>query len=363
MQSSSIARLFGAFLAAGIGVAPAAAQEGAAPPAVAAPAVAAPAPALAPDAVALKAALQAAMAELPAYRRSAIDGFFAARGYAPFWTEPGSARPDELVAALEAADGQGLPRSRYEPDALALIFDTPGDEGAAAAREVAAMGAYLRLATDLSVGIVDPSGDQSGDQPRSDAAGVLGRCWPRSPMRRCRRRCRRSRRQAPTMPGSSPRRRGSRRCRRSEAWGPAVSDGPTLHPGDSSPRVAELRARLARLGYVVPDGGDRGRRASTTGWRSRCRRSRSDYGLVDDGVVGSRTLAAVNAPVETRLAQVVVNLERMRWMPRDLGERYLFVNIPDFTREALRGRPGGLAVAGGGRQDQGDRDAGVLRTR
>ena len=60
-------------------------------------------------------------------------------------------------------------------------------------------------------------------------------------------------------------------------------------------------------------------------------RFQGDYGLKDDGVVGAMTLAAINAPVETRLAQVVVNLERLRWMDRDLGARYLPVNIPDFT--------------------------------
>ncbi len=57
----------------------------------------------------------------------------------------------------------------------------------------------------------------------------------------------------------------------------------------------------------------------------------SEHGLVADGVVGKATLAAVNAPIETRLAQIAVNLERLRWMPRDLGPRYLYVNIPDFT--------------------------------
>ena len=49
------------------------------------------------------------------------------------------------------------------------------------------------------------------------------------------------------------------------------------------------------------------------------------------------TLAAINAPIETRLAQVVVNLERMRWMDRDLGARYLTVNIPDFTVRLVDG--------------------------
>ena len=47
-----------------------------------------------------------------------------------------------------------------------------------------------------------------------------------------------------------------------------------------------------------------------------------DYGLNDDGVVGARTLAAMNAPIGTRLAQVAVNLERMRWMNGDPDARY-----------------------------------------
>ena len=56
-------------------------------------------------------------------------------------------------------------------------------------------------------------------------------------------------------PDPDYRRLGGREARlerlaQSGRWGPAVADGPTLHPGDSGPRVAELRARLARLGYV-----------------------------------------------------------------------------------------------------------------
>ncbi len=301
MQSSSIARLFGAFLAAGIGVAPAAAQEGAAPPAVAAPAVAAPAPALAPDAVALKAALQAAMAELPADRRSAIDGFFAAR---ELCARSGPSRaahgPTNWWRRSRRPTGRACRAAATSPTRWRCIFDTPGDEGAAAAREVAAMrrlSAAWRPTSRSGSSILPGSVRRSASIRRRRRPR---RCWPRSPTRRCRRRCRRSRRQAPTMPGSSPRRRGSRRWSQAEAWGPAVSEGETLHPGDSGPRVAELRARLARLGYVVPTAETAGerlrRRSGAVGAdvpaRLRPRRRRRGR---------ARTLAAVNAPVETRL--------------------------------------------------------------
>jgi L,D-transpeptidase YcbB len=54
----------------------------------------------------------------------------------------------------------------------------------------------------------------------------------------------------------------------------------------------------------------------------------------DDGRVGGGTLATVNVPVESRIAQVRLNLERLRWMPRSRGARYVLVNIPAFELRA-----------------------------
>ena len=104
--------------------------------------------------------------------------------------------------------------------------------------------------------------------------------------------------------------------------------------------MAELRARLARLGYVVP-----AEAAAGTGFDDGLAQAvaafQRDYGLNDDGVVGAMTLTAVNAPIETRLAEVAVNLERLRWMGDAMGERYLVVNIPDFTVTLVEdGQPG-----------------------
>jgi L,D-transpeptidase YcbB len=55
----------------------------------------------------------------------------------------------------------------------------------------------------------------------------------------------------------------------------------------------------------------------------------SRHGLSDDGVVGPATHAALDVPVEARIRQMAINMERRRWMPQDLGERYVFVNIAD----------------------------------
>ena len=91
-----------------------------------------------------------------------------------------------------------------------------------------------------------------------------------------------------------------------------------------------MRGRLARLGYLEPTA-EAASPHFDDALVAAVEAFQRDYGLNDDGVVGALTLDAVNAPAETRLAQVSVNLERMRWMPAALGARYLWVNIPDFT--------------------------------
>lgn len=54
------------------------------------------------------------------------------------------------------------------------------------------------------------------------------------------------------------------------------------------------------------------------------------HSIAATGVVDDKTLAAMNVPLDWRIQQVAINLQRWRWMPDDLGERHFFVNIPYF---------------------------------
>lgn len=55
-----------------------------------------------------------------------------------------------------------------------------------------------------------------------------------------------------------------------------------------------------------------------------------DHGLAADGVVGKNTIAALNVPLDGRVNQIKLNMERWRWLPNDLGTDYLLVNVPSF---------------------------------
>jgi murein L,D-transpeptidase YcbB/YkuD len=65
------------------------------------------------------------------------------------------------------------------------------------------------------------------------------------------------------------------------------------------------------------------------------RRFQEEHGLAVDGVVGGATLAEINLSAEDRLGQVVVAMERERWLNIDRGRRHVWVNLADFSAKIV----------------------------
>lgn len=123
-------------------------------------------------------------------------------------------------------------------------------------------------------------------------------------------------------------------------WQP-IPDGPALKPGMTDPGVGVVRARL-RLWSDLPVDADHSEAGGDPDFYDDAlvvavERMQYRHGLEQDGVIGRNTLAAFNVSVEDRIDQLVVNLERRRWMPDDLGERYIFVNLADFNLKLVDG--------------------------
>ena len=114
---------------------------------------------------------------------------------------------------------------------------------------------------------------------------------------------------------------------------PLVPEGPSLKPGMRDGRVSVLRDRLVATRDLVHEGAEPD--LYDEALVQAVERFQARHGLEADGVVGKRTLAELNIPVQRRVEQIIANMERWRWMPDDLGERYILVNLAAFELEVV----------------------------
>lgn len=125
-----------------------------------------------------------------------------------------------------------------------------------------------------------------------------------------------------------------RKLQNSGGW-PLVEAGNKLEKGVVHARVKTLRARLRASGDLaalpVAVGTDVDpETVFDEVLHQAVLRFQKRHGLLEDGIVGPQTLAALNVSVSGRIEQIVLNLERLRWLPDNLGDRHILVNIPGF---------------------------------
>ncbi len=255
----------------------------------------------------------------------ALVEFYRTRGFDALWTgRDDRGRRAALLRALDAAQLHGLPVVRYDGDKLAQMLRaarTPRDIGRA---EVAASRMFLQYARDIQTGVLNPGEVDDGIKRRPDRRDRLAqivafsKSTPDAYLRSL-------------IPASMEYNRLLAEKLRLEGvaadggWGAEVPGG-ALEPGDSGPRVVALRNRLVAMGYM--------RRSAVQLYDADIQRAvqlfQQDHGLFSDGVVGEDTLAAINRSATLRLQQVIVAMERERWLGAERGRRHVLVNIPDF---------------------------------
>ena len=268
--------------------------------------------------------------------------FYERREFAPAWIDEGSPRPqmDALIRAIHAADREGLDPELYS----ASLLDRRKEEASrgfltrrgfnpkeAVAMDVRLTTLYMKFASDLADGVsdlaradatwriepesVDPLADLERALHDNRVAESLFEHTPANPDYRALQRA-----------------LGDYRQQAAHGGWPSVPPDARIKPGQASPYVPALARRLAASGdYTGPVPRDGERSSYGPDLQDAVKRFQRRHGLTDDGLVGPLLVAEMNVPIEARIAQLELNMERWRWLPRDLGDRHILVNIPEMS--------------------------------
>lgn len=111
-----------------------------------------------------------------------------------------------------------------------------------------------------------------------------------------------------------------------------IPKGKLLKLGRTDDRLSLLRARLD-----VPADNPQDELIYDQTVADAVKEFQSSLGLVPDGVVGPATIAALNGANGASAEDIIANMERWRWTPKNLGDFFVFVNVPEFRLEVRSG--------------------------
>ena len=274
--------------------------------------------------------------------------FYNRRNYQPAWIKGTSPLPRiaELIDALHSASAEGLDPQLYNVSLLdqrrqeaskGFLTKKGFKPAEAGVLDAWLTYLYMKYASDLADGLsdlaqadktwqirpekFDPARQLEEALEKNNVGASLLALRPENPQYRALRQM-----------------LGEHRALSAKGGWPGVPAHLRLKPGQKGPAVAAIAARLAASkDYPGPVPAAGTAASYDAPLQEAVKRFQRRHGLQDDGVVTPEVVSAMNVPVDQRIRQIEMNLERWRWLPRELGDRYILVNIPEYRLEVWDG--------------------------
>lgn len=265
---------------------------------------------------------------IPVITKESLKEFYNSRLFEPAWKD--KAHITELLIALSKADEEGLNPSDYFYNELqALISQSYNPEQINPELDILLTQSFLMYGSHLLHGKVDPvSLDPYWriKKKEKNIVKLLSEALEEDNIRAALMELN------PDFPAYIRLKDYLRQFTRLSAEGidwQHISKGTTLKPGMVDDRILLIKNRLAALGdlsgsMVSEDS------LYNESLLSAVQQFQARHGLTADGAIGDKTMAALNISLEERIRKVIINMERCRWLPEDLGENYIIVNIAAF---------------------------------
>lgn len=243
---------------------------------------------------------------------------------------------DQAYIALEfiaSSSHHGLNPDHYH-DSLLQEFDPTADESEAQLFDLLLTDGLLKLIHDIAVGRLDPTiVDPKWSIPRAsfDAAAFMQYALLEDDFKAC---------LNSLIPASNQYRQLIAAAVRYQDY---IDRGdwnkipltPVLRSGDFHQNVPAIRERLAFEDNSLVAKTSNLSSLYDENLEQAVQHFQRRHSLKVDGVIGPQTLRAMNVSAAERLQQIKINLERLRWLPDDLGKRYIMVNLANFRLTAI----------------------------
>jgi murein L,D-transpeptidase YcbB/YkuD len=268
-----------------------------------------------------------------------VAKYYEAQQFQPAWQDP--AKLDELVASIDDLRNDGLDPNDYHLEALRsyrldVRMNSPLTLQDRADLELLATDAFMLGLYHVYLGKVDPVKLSSqwnfAQRPTPSFDEGLQRFSARLTAGEIREAFDSARPSHAWYQRGRDRLKDYRVIAAAGGW-PVLADGPTLKPGMSDARVPVLRKRLEITKDLLPTPGtvvgvdpdlyDAALEQGVKAFQER-------HGLTPDGAIGPGTRAAMNVPVEQRIDQIRVNLERGRWTLHEMKGEFVLVDVAGF---------------------------------
>ena len=263
-----------------------------------------------------------------------VGAFYESRGYRPAWSD--GRNRDDMIASIRGATAAGLNPDEYHLREIERLVKGDGSAAVQAELDILLTDALFVLGYHYRFGKVDPESvnphwnipNRFGEE---DAVALASSALDRHAV-------------PELLAQLEPEHNFYQRLKTALAdyrslqlaggW-PEIPEGETLRLGADDSRVVLLRRRLLLTRDLQQGAADSSVFDADVDRAVRVFQYR--MGLSDDGVVGKDTLAALNVPVETRIEQIRINLERARWILHDLDPYAVVVNVAGFMAYVTEG--------------------------
>ena len=271
--------------------------------------------------------------------------FYEQRDYRPAWIGEDGISPNALalVKAIEGASQEGLASSDYHLEDIRKMVsgdffsNSPGgfvEPGELAEMDIFLTDAFLLYGSHLLAGLVDPIKLDplwQAERRKADLVKILEDALAGNQVEAALQSL-----LPPHVEYQKLRQALGRyqEMARKGGWG-RIPEGTRLKAGDRGKEVLLLRERLTAEGMLLPDQEKADMELFDPALKQALLNYQAEHGLEPDGVPGKRTIACLNTPVEARVRQIAVNMERCRWLSHDLGARHVRVNIAGFRLDVM----------------------------